>query len=270
MPELPEVETIRSDLQILLQQKITKVYRSDKKFRIESNLDLKILASSSIENIERMARYLLIKNSNQQTLIIHLGMSGRLIVSNDFQQLKHDHFAVAFSNGSWLIFNDPRRFGFIDLVFNKDLKSHKMLSKLSVEPLSTEFDWVFLQDKLSKKNLNIKTAIMDNKIVVGVGNIYASESLFDAGISPLRSSNSLTESELKKIVASIKKVIINAIENRGSSISNYVDAKGVVGNFQNSHMIYGKTNENCFVCNNPVKRIIQNSRASYYCSKCQS
>ena len=127
MPELPEVETIRSDLQILLQQKITKVYRSDKKFRIESNLDLQSLVSSSIQNIERMARYLLIKNSNQQTLIIHLGMSGRLIVSDYFQQLKHDHFAIAFSNGSWLIFNDPRRFGFIDLVFNKDLKSHKML-----------------------------------------------------------------------------------------------------------------------------------------------
>jgi len=269
MPELPEVETIRSDLQILLKQKITKIYRSDKKFRIESNLDLKSLESSSIENIERMARYLLIKNNNQQTLIIHLGMSGRLMISNDFQQLKHDHFAIEFSNGKWLIFNDPRRFGFIDLISNKDLPQHKMLVKLAVEPLSEQFNFQYLKAKLANKTLNIKTAIMDNKIVVGVGNINASESLFDAKISPIRSANSLKDSELKKLVASIKKIISNAIEQKGSSISDYYDAKGNLGNFQNNHLVYDKANQPCKVCDNEIIRIVQNARASFYCQKCQ-
>ncbi len=269
MPELPEVETIKRDLQILERQKIIAIFRSNKKFRIDSSLDLQALVGSQINEINRQARYLLIKNNNQQTLIIHLGMSGRLMIANNFNSLKHDHFACQFNDGKWLIFNDPRRFGFVDLVDNKDLANHKMLAKLALEPLAEEFNWQYLRAKLLKKNINIKTAIMDNQIVVGVGNIYASESLFDAQILPLRIASSLSISELKKLVASIKKIISNAIDNRGSSISDYVDAKGNLGNFQNNHQVYDRANYDCNICQKKIERIVQNGRSSFYCSNCQ-
>ena len=153
MPELPEVETIKRDLQILERQKIIAIFRSNKKFRIDSSLDLQALIGSQINEINRQARYLLIKNNNQQTLIIHLGMSGRLMITNNFNSFKHDHFACQFNNGKWLIFNDPRRFGFVDLIDNKDLANHKMLAKLAFEPLAEEFNWQYLRDKLLKKNI---------------------------------------------------------------------------------------------------------------------
>ena len=270
MPELPEVETIKRDLKILEEQKIIEIFRSDKKMRISSSLDLQELVGFKIVEINRQARSLLIKNNNHQTLIIHLGMSGRLIISDNFNKNKHDHFACRFIDGKWLIFNDPRRFGFIDLVLDKNLAQHKMLSKLAVEPLADEFNWQYLRDKLSKKNLNIKTAIMDNQIVVGVGNIYASESLFDAQISPLRISASLSIIEIKKLVASIKKIITNAIDNRGSSISDYVDAKGNLGNFQNNHQVYNRAQNPCVICKTKIQRLVQNGRASYHCPNCQT
>jgi formamidopyrimidine-DNA glycosylase len=269
MPELPEVETIRRDLEILHQQKIIAIYRSDKKMRLDSSVDLQKLVNAKINQINRQARYLLIDLDNKHTLIIHLGMSGRLSIVNKFSQLKHDHFACQISDQQWLVFNDPRRFGFIDLIENKNLPQHKMLAKLAVEPLSEQFNFQYLKAKLANKTLNIKTAIMDNKIVVGVGNIYASESLFDAKISPIRSANSLKDSELKKLVASIKKIISNAIEQKGSSISDYYDAKGNLGNFQNNHLVYDKANQPCRVCDNEIIRIVQNARASFYCQKCQ-
>lgn len=269
MPELPEVETIRRDLEILHQQKIIAIYRSKKKMRLESSVNLQRLVDAKINQVNRQARYLLIDLDNQHTLIIHLGMSGRLSIVNNFSQLKHDHFACQVSSNQWLVFNDPRRFGFIDLIENKNLPQHKMLVKLAVEPLSEQFNFQYLKTKLANKTLNIKTAIMDNQIVVGVGNIYASESLFDAKISPIRSVNSLKDSELKKLVASIKKIISNAIEQKGSSISDYYDAKGNLGNFQNNHLVYDKSNQPCRVCNSEIIRIVQNSRASFYCQKCQ-
>jgi len=270
MPELPEVETIKRDLKILEEQKIIEIFRSDKKMRTDSSLDLQGLVGFKITEINRKARYLLIKNNNQQTLIIHLGMSGRLIISDNFNKNKHDHFACQFIDGKWLIFNDPRRFGFVDLVLNKNLDQHKMLSKLALEPLSKEFNWQYLRDKLVKKNLNIKTAIMDNQIVVGVGNIYASESLFDARISPMRSGCSLSITELKKLVASIKKIITNAINNRGSSISDYIDTKGNLGNFQNNHQVYNRSQNPCVICKTNIERFVQNGRATYYCPNCQN
>jgi formamidopyrimidine-DNA glycosylase len=270
MPELPEVETIKRDLKILEDQKIIDIFRSDKKMRICSSLDLQELVGFKIIEINRKARYLLIKNNNHQTLIIHLGMSGRLTIADNFNKNKHDHFACQFIDGKWLIFNDPRRFGFVDLVLDKNLSQHKMLSKLALEPLAEEFNWQYLRDKLSKKNLNIKTTIMDNQIVVGVGNIYASESLFDAQISPMRKSCSLSIIELKKLVKSIKKIISNAIENRGSSISDYVDTKGNLGNFQNNHQVYDRAQEDCVICKTKIERMVQNGRASYHCTNCQT
>jgi formamidopyrimidine-DNA glycosylase len=269
MPELPEVETIKRGLEVLKNKKILHIFRSQKKFRIESSLDLQGLVGAKILQFERRARYLLINFSNKKTLILHLGMSGKVTVAKKFQQLKHDHFKIEFDGGLYLIFNDPRRFGFLDLVVTKNLKNHKILTKLGVEPLSDEFNFSALRKKLRSKKMNIKTAMMDNKIVVGVGNIYINESLFNSGISPLREASSLKENEIKKLVSSIKKILKKAIDLGGSSISDYVTASGNLGNFQNNFCVYGRANKKCPHCQNLIKKIMQNGRSSFYCSICQ-
>ncbi len=269
MPELPEVETVRKGLENLAGRKITKVFRSDKKMRIDSTLDLQSLKGAKILEVTRRARYLIIHFDNKKSLILHLGMSGKVTVGHDFKKLKHDHLACEFDNGKWLIFNDARRFGFIDLVETKNLRTHKMLAKLGPEPLSDEFDFSDLKEKLRAKKMNIKTTMMDNEIVVGVGNIYINESLFDSGISPLRDANSLKDSEIKKLISSIKKIIKNAIDLGGSSISDYVTANGDLGNFQNTFKTYGREKLNCLQCSDSITKIKQNGRSSFYCPKCQ-
>ena len=269
MPELPEVETVKRGLESLIEKKITKIFRSNKKLRLESKLNLQEMVGAKITEINRRARYLIIHLSNKKSLIVHLGMSGKITISKEFKELKHDHFACQFEDKSWLVFNDARRFGFVDLIETKNLQNHKMLCKLGLEPLSHEFDVAHLKAKLSNKKMNIKTAMMDNEIVVGVGNIYINESLFDSAISPLRSANDLKDSELKKLISSIKKIIAKAIELGGSSISDYVDSKGDMGNFQKNFKVYGRDKQNCLHCKGAIRRIVQNGRSSFYCSTCQ-
>ncbi len=269
MPELPEVETIRKGLENLVGKKVSRIFRSEKKLRIITSLDLQGLKCAKILNVRRRARYLLINFNNKTTLVIHLGMSGRVTLRSKFDQEKHDHFALQFDDNSWLIFNDPRRFGFIDLIESKNISQHKMLAPLGPEPLSEDFNTDYLQEKLRGKKINIKTAMMDNKIVVGVGNIYINEALFDSGISPLRCSCDLGKGELKKLVESIKKILASAIELGGSSISDYVDSNGSLGNFQKGFKVYGRIKENCLLCRNLIRKIKLNGRSSFYCTNCQ-
>jgi len=269
MPELPEVETVRRGLENLCGKKIVKIFRSNKKLRIASSLDLSEIEGEKILEVVRQARYLIINFSGKKSLILHLGMSGKLTIAQHFKELKHDHFAAEFCDASWMILNDARRFGFVDLIETKNLKTHKMLAKLGPEPLCDEFNFSYLKQKLQKKKMNIKTTMMDNEIVVGVGNIYINESLFDSGISPLRNACDLTDLQIKKLISSIKKIIAKAIELGGSSISDYVDAKGELGNFQNSFKLYGRGGENCLHCKKIVQRIVQNGRSSFYCPTCQ-
>lgn len=272
MPELPEVETIKNGLQDFSNYQINQIFQSDKKLRFPSTLQLQKLQNLEILNFSRRARYLLINLSQNKTLIIHLGMSGKITANADFKKLKHDHFAISLTNSNnniWLIFNDARRFGFIDLIESKDLETHKMLKNLGPEPLSHEFDFSYLKEKLKKKAMNIKTAMMDNKIVVGVGNIYINESLFDAKILPTRLANSLLEIEIKNLINSIKSIIKKAIELGGSSISDYVKASGDLGNFQNSFKVYGKNGEKCLLCKKNIQKIVQNGRSSFFCEACQ-
>jgi len=274
MPELPEVETIKEGLKDLSNKQISKIYRSDKKLRFESSLNLENLKNLKVTNIKRRARYLLIELEKNKTLIVHLGMSGKINIKNQFIKEKHDHLALEFKNSKeWLVFNDARRFGFVDLIDNDNLKTHKMLAKLGPEPLSKEFNQKYLKSKLKNKSTNIKTTMMDNEIVVGVGNIYINESLFEARILPYRTANSLTDAELKKLIAAIKTIIKKAIKLGGSSISDYVKASGDMGKFQNSFKVYGradkKTSQKCLICNNEITRIVQNGRSTFYCNKCQ-
>lgn len=269
MPELPEIETIKTGLESIKSKKIENFFRSTQKLRIDNDLSFDNLINQKILAIYRKARYLLIDLSDNKTLILHLGMSGRITLSKNFNHLKHDHFACHLSSSEWLIYNDPRRFGFVDLIKTSEIPHHKMLKNLGVEPLSPDFNEDYLFTQLKNKTSNIKTTMMDNKIVVGVGNIYVNESLFDAKISPLREANSLNKNEIKKLIASIKKIIANAIEMGGSSISDYQNAKGELGFFQNLHKVYDRNNQKCFDCDCNIERIVQNQRSSFYCKICQ-
>jgi len=269
MPELPEIETIRSGLQNIAGRKVKKIFRSDKKLRTASSLDLQGLVGLEILEINRRARYLIINFSKGKSLILHLGMSGKVTLQKSFEKLKHDHFVIFFDDDLHLIFNDARRFGFVDLVETKNLKTHQFLKKLGVEPLSDDFDFLHLEQKLRSKKMNIKTAMMNNEIVVGVGNIYINESLFDSGISPLRDASSLNKNELKKLISSIKKILDHAIKLGGSSISDYVNSQGALGNFQNTFKVYGRAKEKCAGCKNLIQRVVQAGRSSFYCDKCQ-
>ncbi len=269
MPELPEVETIRLGLQDLVGKKINEIFLSAKKLRIASTLDLQGLKQDLILSIERRARYLIINLASQKSLVIHLGMSGKITVAKKFLNLKHDHFVCKFNDGSFLIFNDPRRFGFVDLVSTSELKTHRFLKKLGVEPLDKSFSYKHLSEKLKSKKMNIKTAMMDNEIVVGVGNIYINESLFDSGISPLRNACTLNKNEIEKLIKSIKTILAKAIKLGGSSINDYVKSSGEMGNFQNSFRVYGRAKEKCLHCKNLIKKIVQNGRSTFYCDICQ-
>ena len=274
MPELPEVETIKTSLinANIINGKITEIFRSQYKLRTASTLDLKELTNLTIKKISRRARYLMIELDNQTSLIIHLGMSGRLLLKSTSPTTKHDHFAIKITyqnDDKWLIFNDPRRFGLIDLIDNQNIKQHQLLAKLGPEPLSADFNHQNLANKLANKNINIKTSLMDNQIVVGIGNIYANESLFLSKILPLRSSKSINDAEIKNLVKSIKFILNQAIANKGSSINDYVDADGNIGNFQNNFKVYGRMNQNCIKCSNKIEKVMQNGRSSFFCQKCQ-
>lgn len=276
MPELPEIETIKIGLENkIINKKIIETFRSNKKLRIESSLDLSLIEGKKITNIKRRARYLIIEIEKKYSLIIHLGMSGKLIylsaktTFNNYEKQKHDHFICKFKKGELLIFNDPRRFGFVDLVLSKDLQKNKFLSKLGPEPFDASFNEKYLQQKLKNKTTNIKTTMMDNAIVVGVGNIYINESLFLAKISPLKKANSLTRNEILHLIVAIQYILKKAIESGGSSINDYVDSNGATGKFQNNFKIYGLAGKKCLECKNSIKRIVQNGRSTFYCPKCQ-
>ncbi|MBL6665349.1 MAG: bifunctional DNA-formamidopyrimidine glycosylase/DNA-(apurinic or apyrimidinic site) lyase [Rickettsiales bacterium] len=273
MPELPEVETIKNGIQEIKSKKIINTFSSSKKLRFDSHINLEQLKNLQIKEIIRRARYLIITLNNNKSLIIHLGMSGKISLKDSFSQEKHDHFAIQFQDNSWLIYNDARRFGFVDLINSNEIKKHKMLKDLGPEPLSEEFNSNYLYESLKNKSTNIKTTMMDNKLVVGVGNIYINESLFDAKILPTKQAKNLTKKEIDRLIKSIKKIISHAIELGGSSISDYVTTRGEMGNFQDTFKVYGradkKNQEKCLICDNKIKKIVQNGRSTFYCDNCQ-
>lgn len=274
MPELPEIETIKRGIKSLEAQTIHEVVIRNPKLRytIDSNLN-KILKNLKIDTISRRAKYLvfdLSKNNkaNQGHLIIHLGMSGSLTLTDNYTPLKkHDHVDIIFGNGDVLRYNDPRRFGCI--IYTNNLENSNLLQHLGPEPLTEEFNVKYLAEKLSNKLSSIKQLIMDNKVVVGVGNIYACEALFLAKISPLRSGKSINKNEVALLVKSIKQVLEQAIELGGSSISDYKHADGSLGYFQNIHNVYGRSGKQCKLCNETILEKRLGQRNSFYCIKCQ-
>ncbi|MBT4989954.1 MAG: bifunctional DNA-formamidopyrimidine glycosylase/DNA-(apurinic or apyrimidinic site) lyase [Rickettsiales bacterium] len=272
MPELPEVETVTNQIRPkLIGQKFISVKFSDKNLRYntpKSRFD-KVL-DSKITAVIRRAKYIQIFFTNQNVLILHLGMSGKLLINNaSFLPNKHDHITVKCVNDSEFIFNDPRRFGMFDVVSKNDLNNSKYFKDLGVEALDENFnaDYLFSISKISRTN--IKSLIMNQNNVVGIGNIYALESLFKSNIHPQKLANKLTKKNCKILVKNIKKILLIAIEKGGSSIRDYKQVDGSSAYFQHEFYVYGKEDENCKICSNKIERIIQNNRSSFFCPNCQ-
>ena len=276
MPELPEVETVSQGIKSkLLNHKISKVIvkRRDLRFRMDTKLEQKI-TNTKINSVSRRAKYILINLDNGLTVIIHLGMSGRIVVEDlksSKNIFKHTHLEIITTGKKKMKFIDPRRFGSVLLHETNNLNTHKLIKNLAPEPLTKEFNATYLFKALKGRSANIKSIIMNQFIVVGVGNIYASESLYKAKIRPGRQAKSLSLTECVLLAKSIKKVLKRSIKLGGSSINDYSLVDGNLGFFQREFEVYGKEGKICRkkTCHSKILRIVISQRSSFYCSKCQ-
>lgn len=270
MPELPEVETAMRGLEArLVGRTIIDVaqHRPDLRFPLPAALPER-LAGCRILRFDRRAKYILASLDNNHRLLLHLGMSGRLLFDGD-KAGPHEHLTFRFDDGTVLRYVDPRRFGMLDLIAEDKLASYPRLAGLGLEPLDPAFDAKALRHAVGGSASPIKSAIMNQKFVVGVGNIYACESLFKAKLSPLRQADSLKTSEFRRLAKAIKSVLRAAIEAGGSSLRDYVQTDGELGYFQHQFEVYGRTDEPCPRCHCVIKTITQANRSTFYCSKCQ-
>ena len=271
MPELPEVETVMRGLEnVLLGKRITAIRTTRANLRIPFPKNLQDVQGRLITSFERRAKYILMHLENNLTMIVHLGMSGRMTIDPDGED-KHDHMILQSGNRV-VVFNDPRRFGLIDLCASDAVNTHRFFEHLGPEPLERGFNAAYLADTLARKKIAIKVAIMDQCVVVGVGNIYAAEALFQSRINPTRAANSLKKAELETLVSEIKAVLKKAIKAGGSSLRDYVQADGELGYFQHEFAVYGRAGEACPRCPGKkaaILRITQGGRSTFYCPKCQ-
>ena len=275
MPELPEVETTcRGLAKVLIGKKITEIKTLRSGLRIPFPEDLsKYMNGTKVISVSRRAKYICINLSNGYVLIIHLGMSGRIIIGKKEYVLNlHDHFIINLSNSQKIILNDPRRFGLVTILNTDEMESSKFFRNIGQEPLSDDLTPELLCSKLKHKKIAIKLALLDQKIISGIGNIYACEALFRAGISPKRKSNSISYKRASKLVNSIKLVLTEAIKAGGSSIKDFVHPDGELGYFATKWRVYGREGEPC-LCNHQkhvlIKRIIQSGRSTFFCPACQ-
>ena len=270
MPELPEVETVCRSLnqkifEISKTPKITNIYlwRKDLRFKIPA-VAIKKQFSQSILNIHRRAKFIVIEFKNN-FIVSHLGMTGQWKTSPQVPELiKHDHLIIEFSEKS-LVYNDPRRFGFVQVVAN--LKLPEYFSAVGEEPFK-DLNLDTLQ-KIKRADRSIKTVLMDQKIVVGIGNIYASEALFRSKIKPSVKACRLSIAQIKLLYKIADEILGQAITAGGSSISNYLNAQQEKGRFQQQHLVYGREGEPCSVCGSKIVRIVQTGRSTFWCKACQ-
>ena len=286
MPELPEVEIVkRSLIKMINGTKIIDIKVKNKNLRYKLPSKLKSqLVNEKIYNISRRSKYLIF-HFKKKLLLVHLGMTGKLLLMNkknkrifktsfyyDLNILpKHNHVFFTFNNGYILIYNDIRRFGFIKFYKNMNITNINYLNKLGIEPLSKFFNLNYFKKFTENKKKNIKNLLMDQTFVSGIGNIYANEALFMSRINPTRSSKGLKNKEIKKLISSLKIVLKFSILKGGSSIRDFKNISGKIGDFQRFFKVYGKENKNCsrISCKGIIKRISISSRSSFYCNNCQ-
>lgn len=270
MPELPEVETtLRGLYPHIMQQKIVQVIIRCHSLRwpVPKNLKQNLLGRK-VSNLERRGKYLLLQ-VDQGTVIIHLGMSGRIqLLSLNIPAQKHDHIDIAFSNHKILRFTDPRRFGFFLWTEHSPLL-HPLLKDLGPEPLTQSFTGNYLYQKTQKSKVAIKVLIMNSKVVVGVGNIYANEALFMAGIHPQAPANTLSLKQCRQLAVAIKKVLRQAIKSGGTTLKDFLDSEGRAGYFATALQVYGRDKLPCMRCQTLVQSMRLAQRSTFFCPTCQ-
>ena len=282
MPELPEVETIMRGISPFLEGatiKRIKLNRADLRWPFPKNFTSR-LKEAKVLNLKRRSKYILIDLNTGETLLIHLGMSGKILVSdskigNYFYEYSkgsdHNHVIFELDDGTKLTYNDPRRFGAMDLAKTDDLNNHKFLEKLGPEPLGNNFNSDYLKTELSKKESPIKNVLLNQSVVAGLGNIYVCEALFMSGISPKKRASKISKIKCEELVRNIRAVLKSAIEAGGSSLKDFTDIQGNSGYFHFEFYVYGRENECCKIehCGRKIKRISQSGRSSFYCPSCQ-
>ena len=282
MPELPEVETVLRGLAPVLEGRTivkAKVNRPDLRWPFPENMAGRI-SGQKISKLWRRSKYILADLSSSESLLVHLGMSGRILISGDPlgtfvhdhpAAQKHDHVVFDIDNGARVTFNDPRRFGAMDLLSTDGADHHPLLRDIGPEPLSNAFNETYLIERLKGKKSAIKSVLLDQKIVAGLGNIYVCEALYRAGISPKRLAGKTAEKRLAALVPIIRQVLDEAINAGGSSLRDFRQADGELGYFQHSFNVYGREGLPCVTegCDHVVQRIVQSGRSSFYCKNCQ-
>ena len=282
MPELPEVETVMRGLQPSMEGAViaeAHVNRPDLRWPFPERMAER-LTGARVLALRRRSKYILAELDRGETLLVHLGMSGRMTVSGDpLGQFvhdhpaaeKHDHVVFDMENGARVTFNDPRRFGAMDLIETAALAEHKLLKVLGPEPLGNDFHEAHLIAALKGKNTPIKSALLDQGIIAGLGNIYLCEALFRGQVSPKRKAGKITANRVAALVPIIRQVLEDAILAGGSSLKDFRQASGELGYFQHSFDVYGREGEACRRegCTGIIGRITQSGRSSFYCGKCQ-
>ena len=269
MPELPEVETTLRAIKKFQGQNLINIKVHNRNLRWTVDKDLETNSrNQKLVNLHRRAKYIIFELENTY-LLLHLGMSGslRILKSEDNYFLKHDHVEFIFDNEK-IIYNDPRRFGSLHIA--KDINNHKLISGLGPEPLSKNFNGEYLLDCCKRSKTNIKSLIMNQKNVVGIGNIYASESLYLSKVNPLKESQELNFEECKRIVSSSKKVLSEAIKVGGTTLKDFYSADGSAGYFKIKLNVYGRNGQKCKNCEEEILKVTINQRATFYCPNCQS
>ncbi|HKQ10459.1 MAG TPA: bifunctional DNA-formamidopyrimidine glycosylase/DNA-(apurinic or apyrimidinic site) lyase [Rhizomicrobium sp.] len=290
MPELPEVETVRLGLQPVLEGFcLTEVVTRRGDLRLPFPKDFAgRLKGRKVKVLRRRAKYILADLDSGESLVIHLGMSGRMSVYTQGKQRrigryvydkapegagsgKHDHVMFETDAPARIVFNDHRRFGLMTLVNTDRLEEDKLFKDIGVEPLSPGFNTAYLAKALDGKKTPIKSALLDQRLIAGLGNIYVCEALFRAGISPKRLAGAIKKDRLPSLVTAIKRVLKDAIAAGGSTLRDHAQATGDPGNFQHHFLVYGREGKPCKLgCKGSVKRIVQAGRSTFYCPKCQT
>lgn len=296
MPELPEVETVMRGLErVLVGRTIARAEtrRADLRFPFPDKFAEK-LTGRTIERLERRAKYILAHLDDHSVWLSHLGMTGRFTVfaagkpgknlaefyfqpgSKDAGQGKHDHVVITLTNGNTIVYTDPRRFGIMDHFSTKEMAAHKLLVNIGVEPLGDQLNAAYLAEQFRNKTAPLKAALLDQKYIAGLGNIYVCEALFRAGLSPKRRSSTLSRrgratEKGEQLVTHIRNCLNEAILAGGSTLSDYADANGKEGSFQQRFDVYDRENEPCHRagCGGTIKRIVQSGRSTFYCPRCQ-
>ena len=274
MPELPEVETVcRALSKVIKNSRIKKIefYRKDLRWQVKDNFEVTLKNNIFIDPYRR-GKYILIPTNTDKIFLIHLGMSGQIRIKKKDIVQKHDHMRLIVENNNKhfvITYNDSRRFGYIDLFKKKELREHFLLSKIGVEPLGRGLTIEYLQNNFNKRVINIKNALIDQKIIAGIGNIYASEILYKAKINPLREVNSLSKNELNSIITYTKIILKKSIDVGGTTIRDHMQPDGSLGYFTQKLQVYGKTNEKCKTCNSFIVKEVISNRSTFVCRHCQ-